>query len=356
MQALRGRVAIAAVFFFAVCAIQLFGTSGSKADEAPFYQGKTIRIIVGGGAGGFNDSWARLLARHMGKYIPGNPDFIVQNIPGAGSIIATNHVYNVLKPDGLAILMPLGTIYMPQILGVDQVHFDVRKMNWLGTQEQLFQILYMRADTPYEDIEAIINAKEPPKCGSTGATSAGSIVPKILDLTTGAKFKIVSGYGGGPAVDLAVQRNEVVCRAMTGSSHFGRQPFLTWHEEGFDRHIVQTGRRRDPNARDTPTIFELMDRYETPETTRGVVELLVADGQFGRPFAVAPSVPEERVEILRNAYAKALQDPELLAEAKKRKMSVEPTPGKELQAFATRIVDQPEEVVEQAREILGMSR
>ncbi len=325
-----------------------------RAQDQPFYAGKTIRIIVGGGAGGFNDSWGRLFARHMGKYIPGSPDFIVQNMPGAGSVAASNYVYSKVKPDGLTILMPTGTIYLPQLVGKKEIQYDVRKFKWLGAQEKIYQILYMRADAPYRNIKDIIEAKEPPKCGSTGFTSAGRIVPIILERTIGAKFHVVAGYQGGPSVDLAVERGEMTCRAMTGSSHFGREPFLTWHKKDFDRHIVQTGRKRDPRAADTPTIYELMEQYKTPKAGRRVARVMLADGDFGRPFTVGPGVSNEKVRILRTAYAKALRDPALLAEAKKRRMGIEPSTGEELQAFAKEIMDQPAEVLEQAKKILGM--
>ncbi|MFQ5851318.1 MAG: Bug family tripartite tricarboxylate transporter substrate binding protein [Candidatus Binatia bacterium] len=323
------------------------------AQEKPFYKGKTVRIIVCCTPGGFYDRWARLFARYLGRYIPGNPDFIVQNMPGAGSLIATNYVYKVAKPDGLTIVMPLGQIYLDQFIGTKQVRFDIRKFHWIGTQEKSHMVLYMRADAPYKTVEDILKAKERPKCGSSGTASAGHIVPKVLEEGLGAKFKIVSGYPGGSEIDVAVERGEVICRGMTIPPHFGREPFITWHKRGFDRHIIQTGRKRDSRAPDTPTIYELMDQYKTPEVNRRIVSVLTGSGELGRPFAVAPGVPPDRVRILRAAYAKALKDPQLLAEAKKGKMDVDPTPGKEVQALVNRVMNQPPEVVERVKKIMG---
>jgi tripartite-type tricarboxylate transporter receptor subunit TctC len=321
--------------------------------QAPFFQGKTIRIVVGFTPGGFYDRWARLLARHMPKYIPGNPEIIVQNMPGASSLIAANHVYNVAKPDGLTVLMPSNNIYLDQLVGRGEVKFDVRKFSWIGTQEKNHIILYMRADAPYKSIGDVVKAKEPPKCGSTGTAGADYIVAKVLEETLGAKINTVLGYPGGSEIDVAVEKGEVVCRGMTIPPHFGREPFDTWHKKGFDRHLVQTGRNRDPRAGDTPTIFELMSEHKTPESNRRVAQVMLAGGEFGRMMLLTPGTPAERVKMLRDAYARALKDTELLDEAKKGRMDVDPSTGEELQALAHEILDQPPDVIGRVKKILG---
>jgi tripartite-type tricarboxylate transporter receptor subunit TctC len=321
--------------------------------QAPFFQGKTIRIVVGFTPGGFYDRWARLLARHMPKYIPGNPEIIVQNMPGASSLIAANHVYNVAKPDGLTVLMPSNNIYLDQLVGRGEVKFDVRKFSWIGTQEKNHIILYMRADAPYKSIGDVVKAKEPPKCGSTGTAGADYIVAKVLEETLGAKINTVLGYPGGSEIDVAVEKGEVVCRGMTIPPHFGREPFDTWHKKGFDRHLVQTGRNRDPRAGDTPTIFELMSEHKTPESNRRVAQVMLAGGEFGRMMLLTPGTPAERVKMLRDAYARALKDTELLDEAKKGRMDVDPSTGEELQALAQEILDQPPDVIGRVKKILG---
>ena len=209
----------------------------ASAQTQPFYQGKTIRIMVGFTPGGFYDRWARLLARYMPKYIPGNPEMIVQNMPGASSVIAANHVYNVGKPDGLTVGMPINSLYLDQLVGRKEAQFDVRKFEWIGTQEKSGSMLYIRADSPYKTIDDVVKSKEAPKCGATGTASTGYILPKVLEETLGAKFNIVLGYPGGSEIDLAVQKGEMVCRGSDIPSHFGREPFTTWHREGFDRHL-----------------------------------------------------------------------------------------------------------------------
>ena len=324
-----------------------------QAQTDPFYKGKTIRIVVGSDAGAFYDRWARLLARHIGKYIPGNPDIIVQNMPGAGSIIAANYVYGVAKPDGLTLGVPLNSLYLDEVVGRKEVQFDMRKFGWIGSPVGEARLLYMRADAPYTSIADIIKAKEPPKCGGTGTADSGFILTKLLEETTGAKFNMVVGYPGGTDVDLAVEKGEVICRGHNVSAHFGREPFNGWHKKGFDRHIVQTGRKRDPQLPDTPTIYELMDQYKAPELSRRAAQVILAGGEIGRPIMAKPGIPPDRGKVLSEAFAKALKDPELLAEAKKGRMDVDPSTGEELQALVKEVMDQPKEVIQRVKKILG---
>src|SRR5258705_2280809 len=164
---------------FLITALLFFASSLSlRAQNESFYNGKTVRIIVGFTPGGFYDRWARLLSRYMPKYIPGNPNFIVQNMPGASSVIAANYVYNLAKADGLTILVPINSLYLDQIVGRKEVKFDVRKFEFIGTQEKAPTLLYFRADSPFKTLDDIIKAKEPPKCGSTGTASTGYCSPR----------------------------------------------------------------------------------------------------------------------------------------------------------------------------------
>jgi tripartite-type tricarboxylate transporter receptor subunit TctC len=313
-----------------------------------FYEGKTVKVIIGPGGG--YDYWGRLLARYMAKYVPGNPAFIVQNMPGAGSVIATNYVYNVAKSDGLTVGMPTQQIYMGEFVGNPEVKFQMRKFLWIGSPDRNPAILYMRADAPYKSIDDVVKSKVAPKCGGTGWESSSLIV--ALDDAIGAKFELVLGYQEANQVDLAVVRGEVVCRDLGLTAHFSREPFLSWHAKGFDRHLLQTGRKRDPRAADTPTIFELMDQYKTTDISRRAVEVLTAGEEFGHPMMAPPGTPPERVKILREAYAKAMRDPELVAEAQKARWSIEPVSGEELQETAERVMVQPPQVLEQVKKIL----
>lgn len=331
----------------------LLGWASGVCAQAPFYQGKTIHIVVGFTPGGFYDRWGRLLARYMPKYLPGNPDMIVQNMAGASSMIAANYVYGVAKPDGLTVVMPINSLYLDQLVGKPEVKYDVRKFEWIGTQEKNTMMLYLRADAPYRSVGDITRAKEPPKCGATGTASSGFIFPKVMEETLGAKFNLVVGYPGGSEIDMAVAKGEIVCRGQDIASHFGREPFVTWHKNGFDRHIIQDGRKRDSRLPDAPTIYELMDEYKTPEVKRRTAEVILASGEFGRAMAASPGTPPERVKILREAYAKAMRDPGLIEEAKKGKMDMDPSSGEELQAIAKQAMEQPAEVIDRVKKMLG---
>lgn len=321
--------------------------------QAPFYEGKTVKIIVGATPGGFYDRWARLFAQYMPKYIPGSPNIIVQNMPGASSLVATNYVYGVARPDGLTLVMPNSNIYLDQIAGSKEVQFDLRKFHILGTQEKNPMMMYMRADTPYKSVADIVKAKEPPKCGSTGVASAGYVLDRLLELTLGAKINTVLGYPGGNEIDLAVEKGEIHCRGTTINPHYGREPFDTWHKKGFDRHLLQTPRKRDPRLPEAPTIYELMDEYKTSEVNRRVALVLLSGADFGRLMAVTPGTPPDRVKILRGAYAKSIADPQLLAAAKKGKMEVDPSTGEELEALVKEVMNQPAEVIERVKKIMA---
>ena len=344
-------IGLTVIFYLMIIALGFTPKLGAQSE--PFYKGKTIRIVVGSTAGGFYDRWARLLSRHMVKHIPGQPEMIVQIMAGAGSVIAANHVYKVAKPDGLTLGMPLNGIYVDQFVGRAEAQYDLRKFHFIGSPAVESNIFYMRADAPYKSIADVIKAKEPPKCGSTGTASTDYILSKILEDTVGAKFNSVLGYAGGSEIDIAVEKGEVVCRAHSLSAHFGREPFDSWHKKNFDRHLVQTARKRDSNAADAPTVNEIFEQYKVPANSRRVSQILLASGDFGRPIMVTPGTPVERVKILREAFLKTMNDPEALAEAKKGRMDVEVTSGEDLESLVKEIFDSPPEVIERAKKMLS---
>ncbi|HWP22841.1 MAG TPA: tripartite tricarboxylate transporter substrate-binding protein, partial [Candidatus Binatia bacterium] len=246
--------------------------------QAPYYQGKTVTIVVGTISGDLYDLYARAIALFMGRYLPGNPNVIVQNMPGAGHMIAANYIYTVAKPDGLTLGAVNAGLYFEQLIGRAEVKFDWPKYSWIGNATKSPQVLYMRADTPFKTIEDVRGAKEPPKCGTTGTGNMGYLVPKLLEETVGAKFNVIPGYQGGNEIDLAVERGEIQCRSLSTEAYFSREPFLTWRKNGFSRELVQGGRTRIEKLAQVPTIFELMDRYKTPELGRRLATTLLASG------------------------------------------------------------------------------
>lgn len=319
--------------------------------QEPFYKGKTIRIVVGLSAGGGYDRAARIVSRHLGKHIPGNPEIIVQNMPGAGSVIAANYVYGVAKPDGLTLLMPHNNVYLNQLAGHKEVKFDLQNFHWIGSLEKDDMTIFMRADAPYKSIRDVVKAKEPAKCGSTGAGSSDYVMSKILEETIGAKVNHVLGYPGSSEIAVALERGEVACMGLTVSTFFSRQPFLTWNKNGFVRFLAQSGRKRDERIPDSPTIFELMNEYKTPQAKRRVTEAMLLGGEWARSLLAPPGTPPDRIKILRGAYEKAVKDSEFIAEAKKQRVEVNPSKGEELQNSAKDVMDQPPEVIEQIKKL-----
>ena len=321
--------------------------------QAPFYQGKSISFIIGNQAGGLYDLWARLFANHMEKYIAGNPTIVGQNMPAAGSLVAANYLYNVAKPDGLTIGAVIPGLYLDQIIGRKEVQFDWARFNWIGTPEQTEWVFIIRADRPYKSIEDIRAAPEPPKCGSTGTGSFLYQVPKLFEETLGIKLNLITGYTGGPDVDLAIERGEVHCRSISTTAFFGREPYITWGKKGFVRPLAQTGKKRETSLADVPTLYELMDQYKTPETVRRLATVMLASNIFGRPMLTPPGVPAERVRILREAWNRTVKDTEFLAEAKKRRWPVAPVAGEELESLAKEVSAQPPEVIQRLKKFLG---
>ena len=329
------------------------GWSSTLLAQVPFYQGKTISIIVGTKAGDVYDLYPRLLAEFWTKHIPGSPNIIVQNVPGAGSLIAANQVYSIAKPDGLTLGAIYPALYFNQLIKKPEVKYDWAKFNFIGSTVTSNQLLYMRADTPYKSIEDVRKATTAPKCGATDISSAGYYIPKIIDETLGTKFDIVSGYTSGQDIDLAVERGELQCRAFTITAYFAREPFISWRKRNFTNVLIQTGSKRDARLKDTPTIYELMDKYKTTDAGRSLAKVILASGDFGRPIVAPPGVPADRIKALRDGFDKTLADPALLAEAERRRLEIDPTRWDEMESLAKEVMLTPPDVVARMRKLLG---
>ena len=337
----------------AVMAALLLACSANLYGQSSFFQGKTIRLVVGSSSGGGYDLWARLLARYYGKHIPGNPEIIVQNMPGAGSLVAANNIYNLEKPDGLTLGAILPAIYFDQLVGRKEVRFDWAKFSWIGSPEQNAPLHYMRADSPYKTIEDIRKAKEPPRCGSSGTGTTGHYIPRLLEETLGLKHTIVGGYQGGSEIDLAVERNEVVCWSPLIATFFGREPYISWYKKGFVRVLAQMGKKRDSRLENVPTIYELMDQYKTPDEGKRLARVVLSAAALGRPIVAPPALAPEILKILRRAYLDTLKDPELVADVTKRRWELAPLSGEELAEMAKDVVDQPKAVIDRMKWVIG---
>lgn len=328
-------------------------TPNLQAQSKPFFQDKTIKVIVAFSPGGGYDLWARLITRYMGKYITGNPTFIVQNMPGAGSITAANFLYNLAKPDGLTLGSISAALYFDQLIGRKEVNFDWARFGWIGTPERTSEMIYIRSDTPYRTIEDVRKASDPPRCGAVGTGSTDYYFPRLLEDAIGVKFNIVIGYPGSIDIDLATEKGEVHCRAGTTSAFFGREPGRTWAKTGFVRLLVQGGKKRDARIPDVPTIYELMDKHGTSEIIRRLASVLLSPGDFGRPLLGPPGIAPDRLKLLREAFTKTMNEPEVLAEAKKYGWETNFLSGDEMAVLAKEVTAQPPEVIERMKKLLG---
>jgi len=316
--------------------VELVASAQAAADRAePFYEGKTIRIVVGLTAGGGYDVYARMLARYMGKHIPGNPSIIVQNMPGAGSMVAANYVYGIAKPDGLTIAMPARELYLTQIGGAPELKVDFRKFIPVISMTDENPTIYMRTDTPYTSIRAIEEAvkqgKPHPRVGATGVGSTGYVLPRVVEVLVGMKlFNIIAGYPGGSEVDLALVKSEIHGAGRTYVSLIERSRHML--EKGEITVILQGGtgdRKRAPYLPNVPTYWELAKSEED----RALVASLLVSYNAARPFFLPPGVPPDRVRILREAVTKTVKDPEFRAEAERTKRPIDSLSGEELETM-----------------------
>jgi tripartite-type tricarboxylate transporter receptor subunit TctC len=331
----------------------LFAFHASVEAQSDFFKGKQMKIVVGASAGAASDLYARLVANHLPKQIPGKPEIIVQNMPGGGSITAANYVYSVAKPDGLTLGAVTSPIYFAQLLGRKEAQFDWAKFTWIGTPEENDELFFIKSDLPFKTLLELRKANDPPRCGASGVGSTGYYIPKLLEELFGFKLNMVTGYPGAADVDLAVEKNEVHCRGTTISAFFGREPGKTWAKTGYVRFLVQTGDKRNHRLPDTPTIWELMDQEKISEAKRRLARVILGPGAFGRPILATPGIPPDRVKLLREAYTKMLKDPEFDAEATKRQWEINPVSGEKLEALAKEVIQQPPDVIERMKKILG---
>ncbi len=328
----------------------LSGTAQATSHE--FFKGKTIRLVIGTSVGGAMDDWGRFIAPHLSRNIPGSPDIVAQNMAGAGTVIAANHIYNVAKPDGLTLGLVNPGIYIDQLLGVKEVRFDWPKFSFIGSPERVDQVLFIRTDFPQKTLDDLRKAKEAPRCGALARTTLAYFLPKLLEEGLGVKIHMVLGYGGGGDMNLAMEKGEIHCRAGTVSAYVGREPTRTWIKTGFVRALVHSGTKRYATLPDVPTFYELAETYNTPDAIKRVAKVLLSSGDFGRPFFAPPGMPADRVKVLREAFVKTMNDPALLADAKKRKWDLDLTTGEELETIAKEVMVQRPEVIERVKKVL----
>ena len=320
----------------------VMATAQSVAD---FYKGKTVDLYVGYSVGGAYDLYARMLARHMGKHIPGNPNVIPKNMEGAGSLRLANWLYNVAPKDGLAFgIIGRGTGFDP-LLGNKAAQFDGNKFTWLGSANNEVSVCVAwntSGITKFEDLqtkELIV--------GGTSTSADTDQFPRIVNGVLGTKMKVVTGYPGGNEVGLAMERGEV-----KGRCGWSWSSVKSTHQRSLDEKkfsiLVQLALEKHPELQDVPLVIDLAKTDEQ----RQILKLIFARQAMGRPFVAPPNIPQDRTEALRSAFMATMQDKDFLADAEKVQMEINPVPGDKVQALVKEIYSAPPEIAKKATSFL----
>jgi len=309
--------------------------ASAPAYGAALFEGKTITIVVGYKPGGGYDRYARLIAKYLPKYIPGKPGAIVQNMPGASSVIAANHIYSVAKPDGLTIGTFNNATVVAQLIKVEGVRFDLTKYAWLGSAASDAVILSVRSDLPYKTADDLRKVKQF-VVGTTGPGSSTHDFPALLDEFAGFDFKLVPGYSSSADVMLALERKEVDGRA---GSYDSIKPFI---DRGLVRPLIR-------NRTSAPGIEKLPVDESLATTKQGKLIMAVnaVPTQIYRPFVAPPGTAKDALKILRDAFANCLKDKDLLAEAVKGKMTIDYTSPEDALKVVSEVLGQPSDVVQE---------
>lgn len=325
----------------------LAAAPNSSADESAFYRTKTVRIVVGQAPGGGFDLYARTLARHMVRHIPGNPNVIVENMPGAGSLAAANYLYNNARPDGLTLGSFLGSLVLNQVLGQSEVAFDARRFRWIGIPDEQTGACVLTKASGVTSIEKWQAATTPLVLGSTGSAGVMYTAAVVLKEALGFPVRLVTGYQGAAAVRLASDRGEV-----HGACWQWESIKTTWRErlaDGSAVVVLQFGRKPHPDLSNVP----LATRLAKSEEARLILRVAVEDlNAITRAYAAPPGTPDDRVAVLRKAFMATLKDPAFVAEAKKLNLTVRPLTSDELEERIRGYFELPQHLVNKLKVLL----
>jgi len=295
-----------------------------------FYKDKTIRILVGASPGGIFDSYSRILARHLTRHIAGNPTFIVENVPGAGGLIVANRMYKAVKPDGLTIGHFNGGLVLGQVVGSPGIEFDAPKFQWIGVPTRVYTACVFTKASGITSMQRWMSAAKPVKLGATGPGSNMHDVPKVLGSALQLPFQLVAGYKGAAEIKLAAEGGELdgVCWGWDTTS-------VLWDkalETGEIVPVLQAAPRALPGLTSVPLAID----FAKGNDPRRLIEVGIHDqGAIVLSHALPPGTPKELVQIMRQGFLNVLKDPDLLAESKKAKLTIDPVAGEELEKTMT---------------------
>lgn len=314
-------------------------------EPAEFYKGKTVNLYIGYSAGGGYDVYARMLSRYLGKHIPGNPEIVPNNMPGAGSLRLANWLYNVAPKDGSVLgAVSRGSAFEPLLVGKG-TQFDASKFNWIGSANNEVSVC-VAWESANVDTLADLRKKEL-VVGGTGGAADTDQFPKVINAVLGTKMRLVTGYPGGNDINLAMERGEVQGRCgWSWSSVVSTR--ADWLKSGKIKVLVQLALKKHE---DLPKVPLVMDLADTPQEKQ-ILRLIFARQTMGRPYVAPPGVPKERVKVLREAFMATMKDPAFRAEAEKAKLEIDPVSGEEVQEIVEEAYTAPKAVVERAKSIL----
>ena len=341
MTGSRNRLTGAALF---IAALLGAATAGRAQGVAEFYRGKTINLIIGTSAGNDYDFRGRLIARYLGKHLPGQPVIVPRNMPGGGGVQAANWIANIAPRDGTVVHMIMANMMASQAMGLPGVEFDTRKFQWIGNTSSTPNVVAAWHTSGVRTIEDV--RKRELVVGAPMGT-AGALYPVLMNALAGTKFKLVTGYPGGNEVSLAMERGEVDGRGSNSWAAW-KSTKPEWVRDHKLNILVQIGLKRAPDLPDVPLMLELA----TNDADRKLLEFISAETEVARSLVTTPGTPPERVEALRRAFDAMIKDPEFLAEAAKSDMDISPATGEESQKIADAIVNTPPEIAARARAML----
>jgi len=338
-------------FFLTTALAVLLITSGASEQLAhsatPFYEGKTIRIIVGTSPGGGYDTYTRLIARHFTKYIPGKPTIIVDNMPGAGGLVSANHLFKVAKPDGLTIGHFVGGQFLQQLLGKPGIEFDALKFEYVGVPAQDNFVFGVAKTTGITGMEQWLASKTGVKFGAIAAGDGTYDVPKVAEVALGLPIQVVSGYKGTAPIRLAFNSGEV-----GGLSNSWQSFRSTWRKELETGEVIIVLQLSSKSHPDLPKVPLAMNLAKTDEARKLIQAVAQAHGAAVRPYVLPPGTPKDRVEVLRRSFMETVRDPELLKEAAKANLEINPGSGEDLEGNVKELLRLDPALVARLKEIL----
>jgi tripartite-type tricarboxylate transporter receptor subunit TctC len=333
------------VFLAAFSGLALTTWPATAQSVEEFYRGKTVTMAVGTSPGGDYDLRMRMVSRHIGKHIPGNPTVIATNMPGAGQMLVANWLASVAPKDGTAIVALSQNMAVNQATGASGVKYDVRQFNWIGNTTDSPNLINAWHTTGIKTIQDVMQREL--VVGATGTASGSYLYPYALNQLAGTKFKIVTGYPGGNDVNLAMERGEVGGRGSNSwASWKATRP--QWLAEKKIVILVQVGLKRNPELPDIPTMQDLGKN----DLDKRVLTFISVDTAISRPLVTNGGVPRERVEALRRAFDATMKDPEFLAEAEKSQTDISPMTGEEAQKIAESTIATPADVLARANALI----